>query len=400
MTPSRQDPPLGGPDDDGQDGPIDDFDVPLRGWLDPEDRLWRHPSEFEPREPGARGAVPSPSLLHHHRSTAMVLVGAGAVLAAVAWVIILLSPSSDHPTVADSGGAMTDAPLTTLASNTRAIPSAANAAGQSLVQLRASTSHGEVSLVGVAVAEGGLVATTANGLNGLRSIDMVGRDGKLLRASVVGVDRDSDVALVNVPDDVPVAPFADDSYLGTGSGDMILSMTSRHSAYALECTPGAITAIGIPIPSGEASGMPAITSSASAPSVESGDPLLNDSGDVIGILYNAPNPEPTFLPAQLVLGVSDDLRSVGRVTHGWLGVEGADGAGTGGAMVSSIMAGSPAASSLRPGEVITKLGSYPIRNMAELRARLYVLAPDTRVVLSVVNGTETKVVAVTLSPSP
>jgi S1-C subfamily serine protease len=146
--------------------------------------------------------------------------------------------------------------------------------------------------------------------------------------------------------------------------------------------------------------MPAITSSAPVPSVESGDPLLNNSGDVIGILYNSPSTQPIFLPAQLVLGVSDDLRSAGRVTHGWLGVEGTDGAGTGGALVSSIMAGSPAASSLQPGEVITKLGTYPIRSMAELRARLYVLAPDTRVVLSVVNGTQTKVVAVTLSPSP
>jgi hypothetical protein len=225
VTPSRQDPPFGGPDDDGQDGPTDDFDVPLRGWIDPEDRLWRHPSEIAPQGQGAQFDSPAPSLLHHHRSTAMVLVGAGAVLAAMAWVVILLSPSSDRPMVSDGGGAMTDAPLTTLASNRETIPNAASAAGQSLVQLRASTSHGVVSLVGVAVAEGGLVATTASSLNGLRSIDMVGSDGKLLRSSVVGVDRDSDVALVNVPDDVPVAPFADDNSLGTGSGDMTLSMT-------------------------------------------------------------------------------------------------------------------------------------------------------------------------------
>jgi S1-C subfamily serine protease len=400
VPPSRQDPAFGGPDDDGPDGSSDDFDVPLRGWIDPEDRLWRHPSELESLGLGAQDVTPAPSLIHYHRSKTMVLVGAGAVLAAVAWVIILLSPSSDHPTVANANGAMSDAPLTTLASNTQTIPSAANAAGQSLVQLRASTSHGEVSLVGVAVAEGGLVATTANGLSGLRSLGMVGSDGKLLRASVVGIDRDSDVALVNVPDDVPVAPFADDNSLGTGSGDMTLSMTTSRSTDALKCTPGAITAIGIPIASGEASGMPAITSSVARPSFESGDPLLNDSGEVIGILYNSPNPAPTFLPAQLVLGVSDDLRSAGRVTHGWLGVEGTDGSGTGGAVVSSIMAGSPAASSLRPGEIITKLGSYPIRSMAELRARLYVLAPDTKVVLSVVNGTATRVVAVTLSPSP
>ena len=47
-----------------------------------------------------------------------------------------------------------------------------------MVQLRADTSHGVVSLVGVAVAEGGLVATTADGLTGLQSLCMIGSDGR------------------------------------------------------------------------------------------------------------------------------------------------------------------------------------------------------------------------------
>ena len=89
-----------------------------------------------------------------------------------------------------------------------------------MVQLHAVTSHGIVPLVGLAVAEGGLVATTADGLTGLRSIDMIGT-----RRPPSSVPRwsastsDSDLALVSVPDDLPVAPFADDGALNDGSRD-------------------------------------------------------------------------------------------------------------------------------------------------------------------------------------
>ena len=42
---------------------------------------------------------------------------------------------------------------------------------------------------------------------------MVGPGGALQAASVVAMDKTSDVALVNVPEDLPVAPFADDTGL-------------------------------------------------------------------------------------------------------------------------------------------------------------------------------------------
>ena len=95
----------------------------------------------------------------------------------------------------------------------------ANAAGESMVELRAVTSHGTVTQVGVAVAEGGQVATTAADLSGLRHIDMVGPGGRLLPASVVAVDHGSDIA-VEVPDDLPVPPFSDDVSLHSGGGQI------------------------------------------------------------------------------------------------------------------------------------------------------------------------------------
>jgi S1-C subfamily serine protease len=386
-------PPEEGSERDDSGGYPDGVDAASRGWIDPDDRLWRHPSELAHR--AAAAAYTRPITIRHPR--AVILIGAAAAVAAVAWAVVLVSPASDHPaTPPISDNAI---PVTTLAVS-EAVPATAAAAGHSMVQLQADTSHGVVTLVGVAVAEGGLVATTANGLSGLRDIYMIGTDGRRVKASVLGIDGKSDLALISVPDDVPVAPFADDTALTLGSTDVTLSMVQPASGtLELHSQEGSVTGIDTVIPTGWAKGMPQITSSAPAVSQEAGDPLLNQEGDVIGILYNS-GPSAAFLPTQLVLGVADDLRSTGRVSHGWLGVEGVTASGFGGARVAALMTGSPATGLLHPGDIVMAMGSVPIRSMADLRARLYVMAPDSRVGLSVAEGARTHVVDVTLSASP
>jgi S1-C subfamily serine protease len=97
--------------------------------------------------------------------------------------------------------------------------------------------------------------------------------------------------------------------------------------------------------------------------------------------------------------VADDLRSGDKVVHGWLGVSGADaGEGTG-ARVASVDPDGPAAGRLQAGQVIVGLNGQPVRTMAELRARLYVLGPGTVVALSVQGPSGVKVVNLTLAGS-
>ena len=402
--------------EDGTPGPgegsgssPDDPETPLRGWIDPDDRLWRHPSEVAGTGP-APDVPPQfdPAPRHNYRSAVMVLVGVGAVMAVVAWVIVLLSPASDHPLESTSLDAAANGSLTTLAGTQNALPAAADAAGHSIVELRATTTQGTVLLVGVAVAEGGLVATTADPLTGLRHIDMVGPGGTLRAASVVATDKASDVALVSVPEDLPVAPFANDTNLDSGAPDWALTFVPAGAhAVALHCTPGAVANVGAAIASGPASAMPSITSAPTAPaapataSLMAGEPLLNADGSVLGILYE-PNPgtsAATFLPSGLVVGVADDLRSQDRVVHGWLGVQGTDAPGGGGAKVAQVESGGPAAGRLQVGQLITAVNTIPVRTMAEVRALLYVLPPGTPVTISVQQPAGTRVVDVTLGTS-
>jgi len=401
-TPEEPDEGEPGPGEGGGQG-ADEPEAPLRGWIDPDDRLWRHPSEVTGGGPGT-GEVPvllNAPPRHPYRGAIMVLVGVLAVMAVVAWVVVLLSPASTRPlsTTRDTAAV---AP-TTLAGPQNAVPAVAQAAGRSMVELRATTGQGTVTLIGIAVAEGGLVATTADLLAGAHKVVMVGPGGKLEPAVVVATDTASDVALVTVPQDLPVAPFADDAALGGGSPDLMLSFVPAGGAsVALHCTSGAVTAVATAIASGPAGGMPSIDSSPAAPSVAAGDPLLNAGGDVVGILYDT-NPgsagPATFLPSQLVVGVADDLRSRNRVVHGWLGVAGSDAPSGGGARVDEVSADSPAQGKLAVGQVVVGVNAMPVRTMAELRARLYVLAPGAAVAVSVQQAAGTKVVDLTLGGS-
>jgi putative serine protease PepD len=401
-----EEPENGDPGRDEGGADPEEPESPLRGWIDPDDRLWRHPSEQVPAVRPA-GPVLSPPAKHRYRGFLMVFIAAGAVAAVGAFLVVLLSPASQSPLESSGHNASGGATLTTLTSGVNGVPTAARTAAKSMVELHATTTHGAVTLIGVAVAEGGMVVTTANLLAGVERIDMVGPGGKLEQASVVGTDATSNVALVNVPADVPVAPFSDDGALGGGAPDTVLDYApAGGSAVALAGTAGTLTAVATGSTSAACpdSGMAALTSSPGLASETAGEPLLDANGAVIGILCQ-PSPGSstvTFLPTQLVVGVADALRSGNRVVPGVLGVEGSDVPNGAGAKLMTVPSGTPAWGHLQAGEVITAVDQLPVRTFAELRARLYVLQPGTPVTVTVVGAPGTsgaKSVGVTLGKS-
>ena len=330
---------------------------------------------------------------HPWRSAVMVAVGAVAAMAVVAWVVLLLSPASDHPMPSATSDTQEGTPRT-LPGQNNAVPSAANAAGRAIVELRAGTTHGEVTLFGIAVAEGGVVVTTGDVLRGALWIDMVGSGGRLQRATVAATDSGSDLALVDVPVDLPVAPFSDDGSLSAGTTSLTLGLVPDGSAgLALHSSPATVTSVATAIASGPARGLAGIIASMGA-SGTPGQPLLDKAGAVVGILCDPATA--TFLPSALVLAVADDLRSKGRVSRGFLGVQGTNAPGEPGAFVETVRTNGPAAGRLEHGQVIVAIDGQPVRTMAELQSRLYALGPGTAIELSVENGAQKRAVGVTL----
>ncbi len=84
-------------------------------------------------------------------------------------------------------------------------------------------------------------------------------------------------------------------------------------------------------------------------------------------------------PAWLAAPVADELMATGRVTHGWLGLEGVTAkGGPAGVRVETVAANSALAGPASPGDVIVSLDRTPVTSLDELQAHLYVLPPGTR----------------------
>jgi putative serine protease PepD len=105
----------------------------------------------------------------------------------------------------------------------------------------------------------------------------------------------------------------------------------------------------------------------------SGGPLLDGSGNVIGITSQIEsdsggnNGVGFAVPSNTVRNVVAQILAGRTVQHAFLGVSVAD--GSGGALVGSVRAGTPAAKAgIRKGDVITKFGSTTITSAALLQS--------------------------------
>ncbi|HLG66701.1 MAG TPA: PDZ domain-containing protein [Acidimicrobiales bacterium] len=414
---SQGPPPFGlGPEDagglehhgeDAHDADADDGH--LRGWVAPEDRLWRHPSELfgtlerHPAQLGAGGwpAGEVAASWAGRRRMAAGFVATSAAAAVVMGVVLMTAVGIDRGT--GPGRATGSTATSVTAAYTRgvasgAMPGAAASVARAMVTLLLTTPSGRQRVCAVAVAEGGLVATAAEPLLHATAVSVVLSPDRVRRASLLGVDPDSDVALVRVPRDLPVPQFDGSDDPGAGHSAVVLTAAGggpgRSSAWTWSS--GTIVGAGGPVGT-EPAALAGITAASRAPAVPGGI-LVEPNGDVAGLLDHAvvaPDGEAVgvFVPGWLVLGVSSELAASGTVHHGWLDVTVGDVPGELGAVVTSVDPDGPSGQALRAGDVIVGLGSAPVRSTAELRERLYLLGPGTPVRLRILrNGTASTVI--------
>ncbi len=418
VTPKGPNPEGGGPEDEGageherQDGHDDGAEgEALKGWLPPEDRLWLHPSELPvgapppaPGVPAGQGKRPGD---HRRRDLTTTIGVVGAAVAVVIGVFFLVETGmgSGPPSSLDT----TVTSFTLGEGCCSPVPPAARTAAAAMVALSVTTRGDVAQSCGVAVMGGGLVATLADAVRGATSITATMADGQRESARLVATDTHSDIALLRVSGDLSAAQFADDATERTDAVLMVMAMAPRHEAPA-GSAPGTawatttLRSIGLAVRTGDASGMAALDVSRVNVPVVPGEILVSPDGLVVGLLdasgdAGAPGSE-VFLPSNMVVAVSSELAVAGKVRHGWLGVDGSDVPHGGGAVVASVAAHGPSAGALKDGDVIVAVNGDPVRSVAELRSRLYVLAPGTVVRIEVRRSGEPVAVGVTLSSSP
>ncbi len=230
---------------------------------------------------------------------------------------------------------------------------------------------------GIIIRPDGYILTNGHVVDRADSIRVRLHDGRMFHATLRGVDPQSDVAVIKIEaDNLPVAHLGDSSKTKVGEFAIAIG-----SPYDLEftVTVGHISAKNranvIQSERGERLDQDYLQTDALINPGNSGGPLLNLSGDVIGMntmIRGIHSGIGFAIPSNLVREISDKLISDGKFTRPWLGVQilalrddprARDSVKlvNGGVIVSGIVPGGPAAKSeLETNDIITAVDGQPV----------------------------------------
>jgi S1-C subfamily serine protease len=173
---------------------------------------------------------------------------------------------------------------------------------------------------GFVVHRDGYVVTNAHVVEGAKEVQVRLATGKRLKGTVVGRDKRTDLALVKVEskEPLPTLPLGDSNSLRVGEFVMALG-----HPFGLEQTVsfGIVSRKGSTLQAA-APGFDFIQTDAAVNPGNSGGPLVNMGGQVVGInSMAARNGSIGFaIPTNLVKALLPDLLAKGKVEWGWLGV--------------------------------------------------------------------------------
>jgi serine protease DegQ len=258
---------------------------------------------------------------------------------------------------------------------------------------------------GVVMSADGHVLTNNHVVEGANELAVATPDGGLRRAKVVGLDPDSDLALLEV-DARGLQPIEVADVKALAVGDVVLAL-GNPLGVGQTVTQGIVSAIGrrgIGINPVENF----IQTDAAINPGNSGGALIDTAGRLVGIntaiLSRGGGSEGIgfAIPVDLAQRVATALQKSGRVARGWLGVstQAAD-AGRPGALVVALSRGGPAdRAGIAPGDVVVKLGDRAIDDPADLAAAILELEPGSRVSLDLLRNGRQQTVSVELGRRP
>lgn len=230
---------------------------------------------------------------------------------------------------------------------------------------------------GFFISQDGHILTSSHVVTGATDIYVTLTDGREFKAKVIGTDDRTDVALLKIDaKNITALSMGDPKSLKKGQWVLAIG-----SPFGLDSTVtgGIISAIARD--TGEY--LPFIQTDVAVNPGNSGGPLLNMKGEVIGINSQIISRSGGFMgislaiPIDEAIHVVEQLRENGKVTRGRIGVqisevsnEVADAIGlrkAEGALVSSIEVNGPAdAAGIQPGDVILKFNNYTISRWSDL----------------------------------
>jgi putative serine protease PepD len=257
----------------------------------------------------------------------------------------------------------------------------------------------------------GHIVTAAHVVDGASSITVKFSDGTARKATVTGKDDATDVAVLKVDaSGLNLHPLALASSASLDVGQNVAAIGDPFG-YARSISTGIVSGVDrtISAPNGFTVAHAVQTDAALNPG-NSGGPLLNAKGEVVGIVDQIAtngNAEQSSgvgfaVPVDLVKSQLTTLEAGQKVKHAYLGVATSDAPNqTGGAAIGQVTSGGPAAGAgIQSGDVITKLGNASISNSSDLVAAIADHRPGDKVQVTIRRGSSTIQRTVTLGTQP
>jgi putative serine protease PepD len=248
----------------------------------------------------------------------------------------------------------------------------------------------------------GHILTNEHVIDGASTVSVKLSDGSTYKATVVGSDTSTDIAVLKISAPVSkLTPLAlgDSSAVAVGDGVVAIG-----NPFGLDdsVTSGIVSAINREISAPDSTPIEgAIQTDAAINHGNSGGPLLDLQGKVIGITSqieseSGGNDGVGFaIPSNLVHTIATQLISTGKVAHPLLGVEVQT--QPDGVEIAQVQAGTGAASAgLKAGDVITAVGGKTVKTAEALRAVIAAHAPGDKLSLTILRNAATTTVTVTL----
>jgi putative serine protease PepD len=236
--------------------------------------------------------MPSPAATAARRGTHTVAAALGVVALSLSAGAIGASLVVDGETDHGSDGVAIDTVGVDSASSGSSVAEIIDGLAASVVSIETSVSfrHGPFEGEGTGAGTGvvldeGYIVTNAHVVEGATEVEItVPGSGATIAATVVGSDPANDIAVLHVSDTAGLVPASLGSSALTAVGDSVVAIGN---ALALEggltVTQGIVSALDRSVETAEGTLDDLIQTDAAISSGNSGGPLVNDDGEVIGI---------------------------------------------------------------------------------------------------------------------
>ncbi|MGI0078444.1 MAG: S1C family serine protease [Nitrososphaerales archaeon] len=268
---------------------------------------------------------------------------------------------------------------------------------------------------GLIVDSKGHIITNNHVVDSADRVEVTLKDGTVLSGSVIGSDPATDIAVIRVEADHGLTPasLGDSEKLKVGQVALAIG-NSLDLPGGPTVSAGVVSALGRPLPGADFIYEGFIQTDAAVNPGNSGGPLADLSGDVIGIntaIIPFAHGVGFAIPINIVRNSVAQILEKGRVVRPWIGITGVDVSASlskrydlgvnKGVLVVGVSRESPAdEAGLRQGDVITGIGQYGVTKMKDLLAALSKLSVGEGANLSVVRRGAQKLVSLRLIEIP